>query len=968
MAAQEMPAPFLYSLVFVHIPKEPPMKHILFSLITFLSLVAFTEPLKLDMDSWHGNPLTWQSIPNGFKTIATGHTLEYVHASLTENAEIEAVVTVEKRLMVSYAVIGVGLVQNASNFYHLALVEKPLATGAGHHIELHQRQQDKWPKSSNLETVAVESPDMNWQYNVPYHLKLTKNADTITGTVTTLDGKLCYKRIIRFKPNNDDTPVNYVRPALRNDLAIATYTDLNGSGSGQIFDDSTKPSSFPPYHCNSFVKDKKTTPTGFFQVKQDADGSWLAYDPLGRGFFVLGMGSVTYNGQMCERLQNKQLYRANNEKKYKSVSEWEDETLARLTSWGFNSFYGDNSLLQMRGLSSQRFLSVGTSMASLGDEFDITPYERRPCSAFPNVYHPQFRKWCEWRIESLCGQNVNNPWIFGYFTDNELAWWGRGATDTGLFDAAMKKSAVHHAKIAIKDLLLKHANGSLAELNKTWGLKLENANELLEMTSLPSATEKQKEIKLAFLRQTAETYFRTIHDAFRKIDPNHLLLGCRFAGIPRNHPVVWEEAGKYSDVVTWNSYIMVDMEDGIVYSDLTRNRRTMVDTFKEAYSYAQKPIMITEWSFPALDSGLPCTHGAGQRYMTQAERAKATDIYARTLLSLPFAIGFDYFMWVDQPPLGVSLVFPENTNYGIVNIKGEPYPLMVDVFKKINANPAACRLMTHPQANPVPQPKNILYNTLCASPMRGDAPNKAFTINRRAPLDFDVSNGRLRIETRPNDNRLYFSLDGKPVATYSAMLHYINKQGKQRWAEAKKLTSAEIQADSQKLVITLTADSPDQKPADDDASFSITYRLVITPDTPWMLWDVQSVTNTGNDSINVKSIFLRSFPNFDNKREICDDTTYHHVPNLWSPIKYGGWTKPDLSMTVCFAADFRSNTAISCRHDVERNGFYPDLRSLDETVIQPGGRFSPPTPFCILALVTQGTLQDALPAAIGIWK
>jgi hypothetical protein len=38
---------------------------------------------------------------------------------------------------------------------------------------------------------------------------------------------------------------------------------------------------------------------------------------------------------------------------------------------------------------------------------------------------------------------------------------------------------------------------------------------------------------------------------------------------------------------------------------------------------------MTEWSFPALDAGVPSIHGAGQRFRTQAERAKVTEITAQ---------------------------------------------------------------------------------------------------------------------------------------------------------------------------------------------------------------------------------------------------------------------------------------------------------------------------------------------------
>ncbi|MBO7090632.1 MAG: hypothetical protein J6W23_02520, partial [Victivallales bacterium] len=169
------------------------------TLLSLIPIIIFAEMLSLEKSAWRGNPLTWQAVPGGFKTIATGHTLEYTNAPLSENAEVEAVVTIQKRLQVSYAVVGIALVQNYANFYHLALVEKPIATGSAHHIELHQKQNNAWPKSTNLTVVSVESPNMDWQYGVPYRMKLSKQGDTITGTVTTMDGKLCYKRVVRFK-------------------------------------------------------------------------------------------------------------------------------------------------------------------------------------------------------------------------------------------------------------------------------------------------------------------------------------------------------------------------------------------------------------------------------------------------------------------------------------------------------------------------------------------------------------------------------------------------------------------------------------------------------------------------------------------------------------------------------------------------------------------------------------------------
>ena len=160
----------------------------------------------------------------------------------------------------------------------------------------------------------------------------------------------------------------------------------------------------------------------------------------------------------------------------------------------------------------------------------------------------------------------------------------------------------------------------------------------------------QDEIKRGFLRLAAERYFSVASAAIRRHDPNHLVLGARFAGLGGADEVVWEVAGKHCDVVTFNIYPWADIDRNVVLMHRGRNARRVADAFAERHAVVKKPMLITEWSFPALDSGLPCTGGAGQRFRTQKERTAATELFAKTMLSMPFLIGYDYFMWVDEPP------------------------------------------------------------------------------------------------------------------------------------------------------------------------------------------------------------------------------------------------------------------------------------------------------------------------------
>ncbi len=118
----------------------------------------------------------------------------------------------------------------------------------------------------------------------------------------------------------------------------------------------------------------------------------------------------------------------------------------------------------------------------------------------------------------------------------------------------------------------------------------------------------------------ARRYFEVISAAIRRHDPNHLLLGARFAGLSSAHQVVWEEAGAICDILTFNNYPWADLDENVVYFS-KRNGIRAADAYALRHDWAKRPMIITEWSFPALDAGVPSSCGAGQRFRTQAAAA-----------------------------------------------------------------------------------------------------------------------------------------------------------------------------------------------------------------------------------------------------------------------------------------------------------------------------------------------------------
>ncbi len=425
---------------------------------------------------------------------------------------------------------------------------------------------------------------------------------------------------------------------------------------------------FPAYDGKNFVPEVSGERTGFFHTHRTPDGKWWIIDPIGRGFGVFGVdhvrmdGHYTWQGETHPQLKG-------NLRKYGTRAAWEADTIKRLEDWGFNMLGdGGERGLRHRGLVHTDCLGLGSRFCDYARDAFIDVNEHRPCSGFPNVFHPDFKTFCEERAAKICAPQKDDPWLFGYFIDNELCWWGKGLMDDGLFDEAKAFPEGHSARRAVEDYL-KRAG----------------------VTGEPSL-----EVKRGFATLCAEKYFSIASAAIRKADPNHMVLGARFAGTGGPH--IWAVAGKYSDIVTFNCYATADLDrNEIVYQG-----RSLAAVCREYYGYAQKPIVVTEWSFPALDSGLPCTEGAGQRFRTQTGRTRATKLFAQTLLALPFVVGYDYFMWSDEPATGIACHFPENTNYGLTDNDGEAYPEITAMFTDLQKNVFRERAKDVPATREVP--------------------------------------------------------------------------------------------------------------------------------------------------------------------------------------------------------------------------------------------------------------------------
>ena len=581
---------------------------------------------------------------------------------------IEATLTIVAAVGDAWKVAGVELQDDARNYWHLALVESPDAQGSKHYIELQESYDGQWLAAGAADTrlTSLEGRTFTWENNHPYRLRLELGLDTIVGTISELDGALCGR--LGYKLDNARV-VNSGSAALDCGGFRAEFRDFSATVTQTAQPRPVQKVVFPPFDARGYpgVKD---TATGFFRVKQSG-GRWWLITPKGEGFYAVGTDHASYNAHWCEKLGYAP-YHKNCETKYGGDEEaWGKSTGERLASWNFNALgCGWSRTMKGRGLPRDEFISFGSGFASLDN---IAAQEH--WTGFPNVFSPHWPQYCEKRAKSYCVPLRDDSWIIGYFLDNELEWFGKDGKPWGLFNECLKKPAGHTAKAALI-AFLRTRYPSIEAFNAAWKTSLPGWETLATGTTvLESGTPRADRDRLDFIRLIAEKYFSTTNAAMKKYDPNHMNLGCRFAGYMP--PGTLEVCGRYCDIVTVNYYGRVDLERGV--------SPDMPKAFADYAARCRRPMMITEWSFPAYDSGLPCLHGAGQRVATQAEKARAYEVYQTALMSFPFMVGSNYFMWVDEPALGISSTFPEDSNYGLVDVDDRPWPELTAMATRTNA-------------------------------------------------------------------------------------------------------------------------------------------------------------------------------------------------------------------------------------------------------------------------------------------
>lgn len=393
-----------------------------------------------------------------------------------------------------------------------------------------------------------------------------------------------------------------------------------------------------------------------------AHGAWWLVDPAGRPFFSTGSaGAAGRRGELlapvAEQVRQLGFNSLGGSHDLKGWAAYNDAQLAA----------GRPCLFQFRILESR----VGSGYDTLVDATGANPGTPQALAAqkggfnhaFPDPFDPRWRAAIETRMRETLAVVRDQPYFAGWFADNE-----REHRDLHRYVWSPPCAA------ALRRFLeARHA--TIAALNTAWGSRYASFDDLIAKKPDPvvRASAMFEDFRL-FSREILREFNATVLRTIRAADPGRLVLSNRF--------MIGEIADVLENLDLYRDFdvIAVNIYPANLEAGLNRAERQFLE---EVHRRSGRPILIGEWSVPALDSGLYANPARldwsyPQAVDTQAQRARQAAQIQADLYNLPFVVGAHWFIWrdIDSPA--------RQANRGLFRADGRPWPELTQALAELN--------------------------------------------------------------------------------------------------------------------------------------------------------------------------------------------------------------------------------------------------------------------------------------------
>ena len=252
---------------------------------------------------------------------------------------------------------------------------------------------------------------------------------------------------------------------------------------------------------SSFINSSSQSNKYFHLLKEN--DAWIFVNPEGNPFYSLALNHIDPASLMYA--ENRSIWR---DKYDNNMARWLSQKVAPdLLAFGFNSVgwvqevvtRGKTNHRHSRSFTFEEYQALNLPYCHMLPFADFHQWEAE--TKYPDFFSQDFADWCDYVARSHCTRFANDPKLIGYFYLDCPTW-------------------IH----TVKESAWKGPVFEPEKLNTPKG-----KNELFELAS---------------------QYYKVTHDAIRRYDPHHLILGDRYNGQRPWAEEVVKAASQYVDVIS----------------------------------------------------------------------------------------------------------------------------------------------------------------------------------------------------------------------------------------------------------------------------------------------------------------------------------------------------------------------------------------------------------------------------------
>lgn len=376
--------------------------------------------------------------------------------------------------------------------------------------------------------------------------------------------------------------------------------------------------------------DKRLKGSGYFRVEK-LDGRWWFVDPDGYLFLSISGGGPTAGGggdaSKAEGLEN--MFAAYPPEIEVNSYGNSGQTTTRMMSfgeWNLRRRYGfdDNWRDKWADMTVKRMQAWGLNTGSpKANSFPYLGHLRSRIETIfgiQDIYAPDYKEKLESSLKNQLLLNRNDPYLIGYFLQNEPSWL---ETEPRVCQLLLDEGIERPITKELKKYLEKNGDND--------------------------------ETRTQFIHDTFRKHIETLSSTVRKYDPNHLILGIRFGHSNVPHKNILQIVKDFSDVYAFNTY---RLSPNVEYLDAV-------------FEAIDMPMINGEFHFGTIDRGM--APGLVQ-VANQEERAVAFRYFAENGFSHPALVGIAWFQYTDQGMMGRR--DGERYNIGLVDVTDQPYKIV----------------------------------------------------------------------------------------------------------------------------------------------------------------------------------------------------------------------------------------------------------------------------------------------------